>query len=112
QLDALSYLAIRLDAYGFGVGLIFFGFACLIIGHLIVQSGYLPKFIGVMMQIAGACYLANSFALILAPTVANKLFPAILLPAFIAELSFCLWLLIKGVDVAKWHEKAQAVTRR
>lgn len=112
QLHALSYLAIRLDAYGFGVGLIFFGFACLIIGHLIVRSGYLPKFIGVMMQIAGACYLANSFALILAPTVANKLFPAILLPAFIAELSFCLWLLIKGVDVAKWHEKAQAVTRR
>ncbi|HYK47433.1 MAG TPA: DUF4386 domain-containing protein, partial [Parafilimonas sp.] len=57
QLDALSYLAIRLDAYGFGVGLIFFGFACLIIGHLIVRSGYLPKFIGVMMQIGGACYL-------------------------------------------------------
>src|SRR5262245_16737523 len=29
QLHALTYLAIRLDGYGFGVGLIFFGVTCL-----------------------------------------------------------------------------------
>jgi hypothetical protein len=109
QLHALSYLAIRLDAYGFGVGLIFFGFSCLILGHLISRSGYLPKLIGILMQIAGACYLVNSVTLILAPAIADILFPVILLPSFIGELSFCLWLLVKGVDVSKWHEKTHAL---
>ena len=42
------------------------------------------------MQVAGACYLVNSFALVLAPALANTLFPAILLPPFVAELSLAL----------------------
>jgi hypothetical protein len=108
QLHALMYLFIKADGYGFGIGLIFFGCACLVFGVLIRKSGYLPRTIGVLMQIAGVCYLANSFALLLAPTVANVIFPAILIPAFIGELSFCLWLLVKGVNVSKWEEQAKA----
>ena len=57
---------------------------------------------------APVCYLTNSFALILSPGVANRLFPAILVPAFIGEASLCLWLLVKGVNVEKWGEKASA----
>src|SRR5664280_2303623 len=95
QLNALMYLFIKADGYGFGIGLIFFGCACLVFGYLIRKSGYLPRTIGVLMQIAGVCYLTNSFALLLAPTVADAMFPAILIPAFIGELSFCLWLLVK-----------------
>src|SRR6266566_2653285 len=77
-------------------------------GYLNFRSGYLPKTIGVLMQIAGVCYLTNSFALILSPAVANRLFPAILVPAFIGEASLCLWLLVKGVNIEKWGEKASA----
>jgi len=69
------------------VSLLFFGCFCVIVGYLIFRSGYLPKTIGVLMQIAGVCYLTNSFALILSPAVANRLFPAILVPAFIGEAS-------------------------
>ncbi|HLY59712.1 MAG TPA: DUF4386 domain-containing protein [Terriglobia bacterium] len=108
QLYALAYLSIKLHDYGFGVGLIFFGFECLVIGYLIYRSGFLPRTIGVLMQIAGICYLTNSFALILAPTFENKLFPAIMVPAFIAEMSLCLWLIVKGVNVPKWEEMANA----
>jgi len=43
-----------------------------------------------------------SFALILSPSLADRLFPAILLPAFVGETSLCLWLLVKGVNVEKW----------
>lgn len=103
QLHTLSYLAIRLHGYGFGVGLIFFGFVCLLEGYLIFKSGYFPKVIGLMMQIAGVCYLTNSFALILFPSLADMLFPVILMPPFIAELSLALWLLVKGVDVPGWN---------
>ena len=105
QLQALAYLSVKAHGYGFGIGLIFFGFTCLVLGYLIFKSGYLPKVLGVLMQIAGLCYLINSFALILAPAFADKLFPAILLPPFIGELSLCLWLLIKGVNVPKWNER-------
>jgi hypothetical protein len=58
------------------------------------------------MQIAGLCYLTNSFALLLSSTFADMIFPFILLPAFIGELSLCLWLLVKGVNVQKWHKHA------
>ncbi|AIZ64652.1 hypothetical protein PK28_15015 [Hymenobacter sp. DG25B] len=106
QLQALAYTSIKAHDYGFGIGLIFFGFTCLLNGYLIRNSGFLPRFIGSLMQIAGACYLINSVALILDPSLASRLFPFILLPPFVAELIFSLWLLIKGIDIAKWQEKA------
>lgn len=105
QLQALSYLSIQAHGYGFGIGLIFFGFECLIDGYLIFRSGYLPRSLGIMIQVAGLCYLVNSFALILSPRFANLLFPVILIPPFIGELSICLWLLVKGVNLAKWKER-------
>jgi hypothetical protein len=109
QRQALAYIFIRSDAYGFGIGLIYFGFACLVLGYLIFKSGYLPKALGILMQIAGLCYLANSFSLILAPRFANLIFPAIMIPAFIGEMSLCLWLIVKGVNVEEWKEQAAAL---
>ena len=103
QRQALSYVAIRTHDYGFGFGLIFFGVECVVVGYLIIRSWYLPRALGVMMQVAGACYVINSFAVILYPPLGSKLFPFILLPPFVAELSLALWLLIKGVDVAAWN---------
>lgn len=106
QLYAMASLAVKSHGYGFGVALIFFGCVCLIQGYLIFRSGYLPKTVGVLMQIAGLSYLTDSFALILAPDFANRIFPAILVPAFIGEASLCLWLLVKGVNVEKWRARA------
>ena len=110
QLHMLAYLSIRSHAYGFGVALIFFGCVCLIVGYLIAGSGYLPSLLGVLMQIAGLCYLTNSFALILSPPFAARLFPEILLPAFVAEASLCVWLLTKGVNVSAWNARVDAAS--
>jgi hypothetical protein len=104
QLQALTRLATRSHAHGFGIALIFFGWCTIVLGALMFRSRYLPRTLGVMMAIAGVCYLTNSFALIIAPPVADRLFPAILLPAFVAELSVALWLLVKGIDAARWSE--------
>src|SRR5438067_799008 len=92
QLQALSYVSLRVHDYGFGFGLIFFGAECLVVGYLIIRSAYLPKPLGVLMQLAGACYLTNSFTLVLYPQLASRLFPAIMLPPFVAELSLASWL--------------------
>ena len=59
------------------------------------------------MEVAGLCYLINSFAMIIQPGFADLLFPFILLPSFIGELSFCIWLIVKGVNMNKWNEKLQ-----
>ncbi|TPG38485.1 DUF4386 domain-containing protein [Flavobacterium pectinovorum] len=102
QLHTLSYLSIKLHGYGFGIGLIFFGFVCLIEGYLIYKSGYFPKTLGFLMVIAGFCYLINSFASIVAPQFSNFV---LLFPCIIAELSLTLWLIFKGVNLTKWKEK-------
>jgi len=108
QLYAMASLSLKSHSYGFGVSLIFFGCFCLVIGYLIFRSGYLPKTVGILMQITGVCYLTNSFTLILAPRFANRVFLAIMVPAFVGEASLCLWLLVKGVNLEKWEEKASA----
>lgn len=102
QLEGLTMLSIRAYSYGFGVSLIFFGFECLLLGYLIRRSEYLPRAVGVLMALAGASYLINSFTLIVSPPLAARLFPAVLLPALVGELTLCLWLLFRGVDMTKW----------
>jgi hypothetical protein len=93
DLHTLAFLAVDLHGYGFGIGLIFFGLTCLVRGYLIVRSGYVPRVLGLLLMLAGVCYLVNSFALLILPPLASMLFPAVLLPAFLAELALTLWLL-------------------
>lgn len=102
QLHTLSYLSIKLHDFGFGIGLIFFGFVCLLEGYLIFRSVYFPKTIGVLMTVAGICYLTNSFVLILAPQFSSI---TLLMPCLLAELSFSLWLIFKGVNLSIWKQK-------
>src|SRR5438132_2851974 len=106
QLQALAKVSLKLHDYGFGIDLVFFGFACLVYGYLLFRSGYFPRTLGILMAIAGLSYLANSFTLILAPAYIGRIF-LILVFALLGELSLCLWLMVKGVNVPKWSEKAR-----
>jgi hypothetical protein len=105
QLQALAYLALKSHDHGYAISLVFFGCQCIVVGVLIFRSGYLPKILGVLMQVAGACYLVNSFALFMSPRFAGLLFPAIMIPALIGESSVCLWFIVKGVNLPKWQER-------
>lgn len=104
QLNVMALLSVRTHTAGFRIALIFFGVECVILGYLISRSGYMPRTIGVLMQIAGVCYVINSFALLLSPPLSSRLFPAILIPSLIAELSLALWLLVKGVRADNWDQ--------
>jgi hypothetical protein len=105
QLQALVSLLLTLHEYGFAIGLIFFGVSCIVTGYLMFRSEYFPRTLGVLQAIAGVSYLINSFAQLLSPSLANKMFPAIVLPAFIGELATCVWLIVKGVNLSKWNER-------
>ena len=101
QLAALSQLSLNIQGVGYAIGLVFFGFYCLLVGYVIFKSKMVPKFLGILYIISGLGYLINSFIMLLSKGFANPLFTYVAIPIFIGELSFCLWLLIKGVDNSK-----------
>jgi hypothetical protein len=105
QVYSLANFAIKSHSFGYSISLLFLGCCFLIHGYLIFKSGFLPKPLGILIQIAGLGYLTNSVTLILVPKLTAWTFPIIILPVFIAETSLGLWLLVKGVDVNKWELK-------
>ncbi|MDB9525693.1 DUF4386 domain-containing protein [Oscillatoria sp. CS-180] len=99
QLQATAYMHFLLHEIGFNLSLAFFGCYCLLAGYLIFRLGVLPRIIGLLLAIGGACYLINSFANFLVPEFAVSLFPYIFIPCFFGETTLCLSLLIKGVNL-------------
>jgi hypothetical protein len=93
---ALADVALQAYSYGEPIGLVFFGFTCIVEGYLIRRSGYLPWVIGLGMQIAGAAYVTNTLLLLLAPDFASIV---VLLPTVVAESALALWLVVRGVDL-------------
>ena len=110
QRDALAYLVLKAHGVGFHVSLLVFGVVCLLLGYLLFKSGYFPKVLGILLQIAGAGYLTASISALFFPSFEDLLFPYILIPPFIGELSLCLWLLVKGVDLPKWRQRIDAAS--
>ena len=107
MLQALAYTSLQFFEYGFCIALVFFGFYCITMGYMIFKSTFLPRFVGALLFIQGVCYLINSFANFLAPEFATKIFPVLMISG-IGEISFCICLLIIGVNAKKWREKANA----
>ncbi|MEY2556879.1 MAG: hypothetical protein QOE34_304 [Verrucomicrobiota bacterium] len=96
---ALVLLKVRLEANN--IGLVFFGFHCLLIGCLILKSTFLPRIIGALMLFAGLGWLTC-----LLPPLAESLAPYNVIPGSLGEISLTLWLLVKGVNVQRWNEQA------
>jgi len=108
QLHDLAYVSLRVHSLGYGASLLFFGVCCILFGHLIERSGYLPRLSGILLAIAGYGYVGFSVAQLLSPAFAARvLFPWVFSVAFLAESALCLWLLVKGVNISKWTERAQ-----
>jgi len=104
ELQALARGPIRLFGYAFSVSLTFFGVFCALNGYLILRSKFLPAVLGLLMIVAGVTYWINSFQLFLALPI-----PYIQWVTLIAELSLPLWLLVVGVNEAKWRTRTQAL---
>jgi len=106
QVHALAYLPVGLAALSYDISAVYFGFYAITIGYLVYRSTFLPRAIGVMLVIAGVSYLTYSFADMIAPAFAAHLVPWIQLPALFGEGSFCLWMLVAGVNERRWKDLA------
>jgi Domain of unknown function (DUF4386) len=95
QLDTLAYLFFRLHGQGLIVSQIFWGLWLFPFGVLVIRSGFIPRFLGYLLFIAGVGYIANSFAALLLPT--HRLVVARFADILqMAELPIIFWLLIWG----------------
>ena len=96
QLYALVMLFLDMHSHGYDLGLLFFGLSNLILGYLVIKSDYFPGVLGYGLIAAALVYLTGSLTLFLFPDYISLIKPIYIVP-LIAELSFCLWLLAKGV---------------
>ncbi len=97
-----AHIMMFLDAFNHTwlIGLIFFGIHLFLLGYLVIKSDYIPGIFGVLLIIASLGYLIDSFAYLLMPDYSKykSIFTIIVaVPGVIGELSFTLWLIIKGV---------------
>jgi hypothetical protein len=106
QLQALAQTFIRVAWQGGGIGMMFFGVQCALIGALIVRSTFLPSLLGVLLGAGGASYVVSSLVSFTAPALGAQLSPFIVPIALIGEGSLCVWLILKGVNVPGWQEQA------
>jgi hypothetical protein len=96
QRSALALLFLNAHSYGYVIGLVFFGFQCLILGYLLFRATYGSQVVGVLLACAGTGYLIDGFARTLLTQYAayETVFAVIVFaPALIGELMFAVWLL-------------------
>lgn len=96
QINYLVLFFLELHSYGYDLGLIFFGVSNLFLSYLIVKSNFFPSIIGYGITAAAMVYLAGSYIRFIFPDYFPLFEPLYVIP-FIAELSFSLWLLVKGI---------------
>src|SRR6195256_1657251 len=97
QRDALAMLFLNLHGHGFGIAEIFWGLWLFPLALLVYRSRFLPRFLGVWLAIAGVAWLILSLTGILLPQYENKVY-TLCQPAFLGEIAFMLWLVIKGAN--------------
>lgn len=101
QIQTAALLSLRLYSQVFNISFQLFGLFDVLVGWLIVRSGFLPWFIGVLWMLAGLSWLSFVW-----PPFALQVSTYVVVLGMLAEGFLMLWLLILGVNVPKWRELA------
>src|SRR4029450_2574283 len=101
QLRAAALVSLRIYSQTFSISFVLFACFDFMLGYLIFKSTFLPRIIGVLMMVAGV--VASTFVY---PPLAIALKSIVLPAAALPEGVLMLWLIVKGVNVARWEERA------
>ena len=99
QINSLVLLSLKCYSFAGMIFTAYYGAAWLVRAYLMIQSKYLPKFLGVLMGLGGAGFVARNLLMILKPAYASDVLLMLMLPG---GLLLTFWLLVKGVDRASW----------
>ncbi len=97
QLHVTVMFSLNAFDNGWNIGLAIFGLHLVVLGYLVFKSAYMPRFLGILLIIAGLGYLIDSFGKILIPDYNMT----IAMFTFIGELLLMFWLLIKGAKISE-----------
>jgi hypothetical protein len=100
QLNTLVLFFLELRKYGTFIAQLF-SFWVVLLGYLVFKSGFLPRILGIFLMLGGLGYTVLAVLFFLIPNFDAMIFG---LFAFIEEVLFYLWLLIKGVNVKEWNK--------
>ncbi len=103
QLHALVQFSTQLQPAALLLSWVFYGLDELTGGFLIFRSGFLPRALGVLLGISGACYLTNGFLSFLAPALDARVGWYLSFACLPGEFLSSLWLATVGLNVAKWR---------
>lgn len=106
QAQSLAYMAIRAHALGYNLAMAVFGGQVLLLGWLLLKAPFLPRLFGLLFLIEGVCGWLRIVGIFLVPDFSPGLNEGLLMPGLAAEGGLALWLLIMGVDAARWRAAA------
>lgn len=103
QLQSQVLLSVNGFYQVWNLGLTIFGIHILFLSYLIIRSGYIPKYWGILLFIAGIGYLITTLDDILIPGYENikQIINYIFILPMLAEVGLGIWLIVKGVKVAE-----------
>ena len=92
QMHAQVLLLLGTFRDDWSIGLVLFGIHLALLGYLIYRSGYIPRWLGVLLLIDGLGWITNSLQPYLYPNINLKF----IFLTFFGEVFLLLWLLIRG----------------
>lgn len=105
QAEILSLLFLQLHSTGFILGLMIFGVYGLMLGYLIIRSGFMPALIGASVMISGLSYFLMGIIDFVLPDY-RPMINLLLISAALPEFIFTGWLLAIGLNREKWEARA------
>jgi hypothetical protein len=93
QLQVQAMLFLSEFRYGWDIGLVVFGLHLFVLGYLVFQSGYIPRWLGLLLAVAALGYLVDSFGKFLLPNYNVSIAQF----TFVGEVLLIFWLLWKGI---------------
>ncbi len=102
QLHSLALLFYNVNEMGAAIAVVFFGFATLIKGWLIIRSTYIPKVIGWFALVGAMGWLT-----FLWPPLGYRLNLYIAVVGLLGSVATIVWLIVYGVSAERWNEQAR-----
>ena len=110
QLNAGALLFLDAHHYGVLISEAFFAVSTLLLAYLVYRSELFPALLGILLAIASLGYFLDSFVFFLLPQYEAVLVSVMQPMAVVGELSFTIYLLVKGVRLARRPTPAAVAT--
>lgn len=100
QIKAQAMLSYDLYLHGYEIANVFFALWLVPLGMLVYRSRFFPKILGILLVVGGCGLFLEVFIHFLFPNLV-MVSTILLIPQTIAEFSFLLWALIRGINESK-----------